>query len=332
MKVVIPLAGFGTRLRPHTFTKPKPMYPVAGKPVLGHLIDKLAGLDVSEYVFITGYLGDQVEKYIKANYGNVPSSFVEQKELLGQAHAISLAREHLQTDEPAFVIFVDTLFETDLTTLKTFNDDALIFVKEVDDPRRFGVAALDAQGYITRFVEKPPTMDNKLAVVGLYYFSSGKRLIDAVDMVMEKQIMLKGEYFLADAMTLLIESGAKFRTQEVSVWLDAGTPDAVLETNRYLLDHGKDNTAAAQAAATHSAIIPPVYIHFTATVDGSVIGPHVAIGANAKVSGSIIRDSIIDDGAQLANATLDQSLIGRNAKVQGRAATLNIGDTSAVSL
>jgi glucose-1-phosphate thymidylyltransferase len=330
MKVVIPLAGFGTRLRPHTFTKPKPMYPVAGKPVLGHLIDKLAGLDVSEYVFITGYLGDQVEKYIKATYSSVPSSFVEQKELLGQAHAISLAREHLQTDEPAFVIFVDTLFETDLSTLKTFKDDALIFVKEVDDPRRFGVAALDAQGYITRFVEKPATTENKLAVVGLYYFSSGKRLIDAVDMVMEKQIMLKGEYFLADAMTLLIESGAKFRTQEVSVWLDAGTPEAVLETNRYLLDHGKDNTAAAQSAATQSAIIPPVYIHPTASVDSSVIGPHVAIGANAKVSGSIIRDSIIDDGAQLATTTLDQSLIGRNAKVQGRAATLNISDTSSV--
>jgi glucose-1-phosphate thymidylyltransferase len=151
-------------------------------------------------------------------------------------------------------------------------------------------------------------------------------------MVMERQIMLKGEYFLADAMTLLIESGAKFRTQEVSVWLDAGTPDAVLETNRYLLDHGKDNSAVAQAAAANAAIIAPVYIHPSAKIEGSVIGPHVAIGANARVSGSIIRDSILDDGAQVTNAILDQSLIGRNSKVQGRPATLNIGDASAATL
>lgn len=328
MKVVIPLAGFGTRLRPHTFTKPKPLFSVAGKAVLGHLIDKLSGLDVSEYIFITGYLGDQIEKYIRENY-KVKAQFVEQKEMLGQAHAISLAREYLQTDEAVFVIFADTLFETDLNTLKSFTDDALIFVKEVEDPRRFGVAALDAQGYITRFVEKPSTDENKLAVVGLYYFSSGKKLINAVDQLLtRKDKMLKGEFFLADAMTMMIEGGAKFRTQPITVWLDAGLPDAVLETNRYLLAHGNGNTEEARAAAKNSAIIEPVYIHPSAKIEGSVIGPHVAIGANVKVTGSIIRDSVIDDSAEITNAVLEQSLIGQKAKVDGRASVLNIGDTS----
>ncbi|MFN8420435.1 MAG: sugar phosphate nucleotidyltransferase [Anaerolineae bacterium] len=325
MKVVIPLAGFGTRLRPHTHTKPKPLFPVAGKPVLGHLIDKLASLDVSEYIFITGYLGDQVEKYMAENY-RVNAHYVQQPEMLGQSHAIALARDYIATDEPVFVIFVDTLFETDLNTLKNYKDDALIFVKEVEDPRRFGVAALNSEGYVTHFVEKPATMENKLAVIGLYYFSSGKKLVAALDEQINNKIMTKGEYFLADAMTLMIKGGAKVRTQEVSVWLDAGTPEAVLETNRYLLDNGKDNSASVQGAL----VIPPVYVHPTATIMDSVIGPHVSIGANAKVTASILRDSIIDDNAQVANVQLETSLVGRNGKVEGRFKSVNIGDTSSV--
>src|SRR5438093_4930833 len=165
MKVVIPLAGFGTRLRPFTYTKPKPLINVAGKPVLGHLLDKIADLDVSEYIFIVGHLGEQVEEYVNTQY-KLPARFIEQKEMLGQAHAIWLAREHLD-DEPVFILFVDTLFEADLSTLGKTDSDALIFAKEVEDPRPFGVVTLDENQYITGFVEKPKTTENRLAVIGL---------------------------------------------------------------------------------------------------------------------------------------------------------------------
>src|SRR5579871_2789205 len=189
MKVIIPLAGFGTRLRPHTYTKPKPLINVAGKPVLGHLLDKIAGLDIEEYIFVVGYLGEQVEEYVNTNY-TLNARFVEQKELLGQAHAIWLAREYLD-DGPVFILFVDTLFEADLSNLERPDADAVIFVKEVEDPRSFGVVTLDKDNYITSFVEKPRTMDNRLAVVGLYYFKNGNKLINAIKELMERKIMTK---------------------------------------------------------------------------------------------------------------------------------------------
>src|SRR5258708_31434364 len=236
MKVIIPLAGFGTRLRPHTFTKPKPLINVAGKPVLGHLLDKIAGLDIEEYIFVVGYLGEQVEDYVKTNY-KLNARFVEQKELLGQAHAIWLAREYLD-EGPVFILFVDTLFEADLSHLERPDADAVIFVKEVPDPRSFGVVTLYAEGYITSFVEKPTSMDTRLAVIGLYFFKHGNALIKAIQELMDRKIMTKNEYFLADAMHLMVNAGCKFRIEPVSVWLDCGRPETVLETNRYLLEHG----------------------------------------------------------------------------------------------
>ncbi len=326
MKIVIPLAGYGTRLRPHTYTKPKPLINVAGKPVLGHLLDKIAGLPIDEYIFIVGYLGDQVEEYVKREY-HIPARFVEQSEMLGQSHAIWLARNFID-DQPTFVIFVDTLFEADLSTLDAPGADAVIFVKEVPDPRSFGVVTLDKDHYITGFVEKPSTMENKLAVVGLYYFKQGKKLIDAIQQTMDSKTVTKGEYYLADAMDIMVRSGMKFRTEPVSVWLDCGKPDTVLETNRYLLEHGSDN--AADFKGTDSIIVPPVHIDPTAIISRSVIGPHVTVAAGCEVTSSIIRDSILDEGATVKSALLEQSLVGRNARVEDRAHSINVGDSSAV--
>lgn len=327
MKVIIPLAGFGTRLRPHTYTKPKPLINVAGKPVLGHLLDKIAGLDIDEYIFIVGYLGDQVEEYVNTKY-KIPARFIEQRELLGQAHAIWLAREYLK-DEPVFIIFVDTLFETNLSGLSQLDSDALIFVKEVEDPRPFGVVTLDAKGYITRFVEKPATLDNKLVVVGLYYFEHSAPLVSAIDELMSRKLMTKNEYFLADAMQLMVERGIKFKTRQVTEWLDCGRPDTVLATNRYLLKHENDNSE--QAIHNEGVIIiPPVNIAPSAKIRNSVIGPYVTIGANCVIDSCILRDTIIDDGARCAYSLLEQSLIGRNAVVEGRFRQLNVGDSSAV--
>jgi glucose-1-phosphate thymidylyltransferase len=329
MKVIIPLAGFGTRLRPHTYTKPKPLINVAGKPVLGHLLDKLQGLDIDEYIFIVGYLGEQVEEYVKSEYQLKNVHFVEQKELLGQAHAIWLAREYLD-DSPAFILFVDTLFETDLTTLGKSDADAVIFVKEVEDPRSFGVVTLDKDEYITGFVEKPKVMDNRLAVVGLYYFKNGNKLIEAIrKLIFETQKKTQNEFFLADAMDIMVKEGDKFRIQQVSVWLDCGKPDTVLETNRYLLDNSRDNSTTLQIPAD-VIIVPPVNIHPSAQLTCSVIGPHVTIGANCVISGSIMRDTIIDEGSVCKDTLLEQSLIGRNARVEGRYRTVNVGDSSAV--
>jgi glucose-1-phosphate thymidylyltransferase len=328
MKVIIPLAGFGTRLRPHTYTKPKPLINVAGKPVLGHLLDKLKGLDISEYIFIVGHLGDQVEDYVNSEY-HLPAKFVEQKELLGQAHAIWLAREYIDS-EPIFILFVDTLFEADLTTLDAPGADAVVFVKEVEDPRPFGVVTLDQnQQYITGFVEKPKTMDNRLAVIGLYYFKNGKALIDSIQDLMDRKIMTKNEYFLADAMDLMVQSGCKIRTEPVSVWLDCGRPDTVLETNRYLLSHSRDNSAEYK---NHSdvVIVPPVNIHPSAKISQSVIGPNVTIAANCTISGCVMRDTIVDEGATCQDTLLEQSLIGRNARLEGRYRTVNVGDSSAI--
>ncbi len=327
MKVIIPLAGFGTRLRPQTYTKPKPMINVAGKPVLGHLLDKIAGLDIDEYIFIVGYLGDQVEDYVNAEY-HLPARFVEQKEMLGQAHAIWLARDYLD-DGPAFVIFVDTLFETDLSVLKAPTVDAVIFVKEVEDPRPFGVVTLDKDQFITRFVEKPTTMENRLAVIGLYYFKNGNSLIKAIMELMDRKIMIKNEYFLADAMHLMVQAGQKFRTAPVSVWLDCGRPETILETHRYLLEHGHDNSASL-TFGNDVIIVPPVNVHLSAKINRSVIGPHVTIGENCTISGSILRDTIIDEGATCTDTLLEQSLLGRNSRVEGRYRTVNVGDSSAI--
>ncbi|HLY26110.1 MAG TPA: sugar phosphate nucleotidyltransferase [Aggregatilineales bacterium] len=327
MKVIIPLAGFGTRLRPHTFTKPKPLINVAGKPVLGHLLDKLATLDIEEYVFVVGYLGEQVEEYVKSEY-KLNARFVEQNELLGQAHAIWLAKDYLH-EGPVFVLFVDTLFEADLSQLSKDDCDATIFVKEVDDPRSFGVVTLNKENLISGFVEKPKTMDNRLAVVGLYYFKNAQALIAAIQEQMNRKTMTNNEYFLADAMNIMLERHAKFQTAQVSEWLDCGKPDTVLETNRYLLEHGRDNSVIFQDRRD-VIIIAPVNIHPSATISHSIIGPHVTIAANCTITNSILRDTIVDTGATCKDTLIEHSLIGSNSKLEGHYRVVNVGDSSAV--
>lgn len=328
MKVVIPLAGFGKRMRPHTWSKPKPLVNVAGKPVLGHILDKLAHLDVNvdELIFIVGWLGEQIEAYYQTSGYPYPARYVEQKELLGQAHAIWLAREYLTG--PMLIIFVDTVFEADLKGLEASGLDGILYVKEVEDPRRFGVAVTDRNGLVQCLIEKPETFENRLAVVGVYYIHDSTWLLRAIEELMARGIQTKGEYYLADAFTLMIQQGARFGTREVWVWEDCGTPQDVLKTNRYLLEHGQDNGAVAPTI--HSVVIPPVYIAPSARVEHSIIGPYVTIAENSVVLRSIIRDSIIDEGAYIDDTMLDRSLIGKDAVVRGRYRVLNVGDSSQV--
>jgi glucose-1-phosphate thymidylyltransferase len=326
MKVIIPLAGFGTRLRPHTYTKPKPLINVAGKAVLGHILDKFAGLDVEEFIIVHGYLGEQIQDYMAKQYPQYHTQFVEQKELIGQADAILRCRPYVCG--PVLIVFVDTLFEANLSGLANETADAVAFVKEVNDPRRFGVAALDPDGYVTRFVEKPESVDNKLVVIGMYYIKDSLAVMHACQELMDRDIQTKGEYFLTDALNLMLEEGKKFRTQTVDVWEDCGKPETVLHTNRYLLEHGHDNSDKCHGNGY--LIVPPVHIAGTAVIKDSVIGPYATIADGCHITGSIIRDSIIDEDAILVDATLDQSLIGKGALVKSSYRKLNVGDSSSV--
>lgn len=323
MKVIIPTAGLGTRLRPHTYSKPKPLVSVAGKPVLGHILDTLSELPIEEIIFITGYLGNQIEDYVRTNY-TIPARYIEQTELKGQAHAVYLANEVVSG--PTIILYVDTIFEADLQKLTTLDADGAIYVSEVEDPRRFGVTFIE-DGWITRLVEKPDTDISRLAMIGLYYVRDAQRLMRAIEKMMEHNIQTKGEYYLTDALQLMIDDGARFVAEPVAVWEDCGKPETVLQTNRYLLDNGR-----AYSGPTHQGtiLVPPVYIDDTAQVSNSIIGPYVSIAAGAVVSNSIIRDSIINRDATIISATLQNSLIGDNAHVEGDFRELNVGDSSEI--
>ncbi len=331
LKIIIPMAGFGTRLRPHTWSRPKPLLSAAGDTVLGHVLKLLRtapGAEQAEFVFIVGYLGDQVQRYMRTEHPNIKTHFVEQKELLGQSHALAQARQFLHG--PTIVIFVDTVVETDFSGLDKEEADAVAWVKPVEDPRRFGVAAVDADGWVTGLIEKPSDMSNNLAVVGIYYFKRGEDLMAAIDEQMQTRARTKNEYFLADAIDLMLKKGFKMRIKVVDEWLDAGLPESVLETNRRLLDKGRDNSAEA-GQRSGVTIKPPVYIHPSATVEASTVGPYVSVGRDCVVRNSTIEDAILEPGALVEDSTLQNSMLGERSQVRGVHGTVNIGDDSQVN-
>jgi glucose-1-phosphate thymidylyltransferase len=331
LKILVPMAGLGTRLRPHTWSKPKPLISVAGKAVLGHVLDMFSEVphpENIEYIFIVGYLGEQIEKYVQENYPQLKAHYVVQEEMRGQSHAVYLAKEYLQG--PVILTFVDTLIEADLSFLEDEPTEGIVCVKPVEDPRRFGVATVNDEGYVQKLIEKPQDMENNLAVVGFYYFKRAEELLEAIEEQMRLDIQLKNEFFLADAINIMLERGLEMRTQPVDVWLDAGTSETVLETNRYLLDHSRDNSR--EAARQGVLINPPVYIHPSAHIVNSVIGPYVSLGADCYVESSILRDSILSDGAQVVDVILEKSLIGQKGCIHGRPRNLNAGDQTEVVL
>lgn len=334
LKVVIPMAGWGTRMRPHTWSKPKPLVNVAGKTSFEHLMDLFDTLpepNRTEYVFIVGpYLGEmQIPAFVEEHYPDISAHFVVQGEMKGQSHALYLARQYLTG--PMVMLFSDTLIETDFSFLEREKSDGVAWVKAVDDPRRFGVAEVNEDGWIKRLIEKPDTKENNLAVVGCYYFKSGENLMAAIEEQMQQDVKLKNEYFLADAINILLESGALMRVETVDTWLDTGTIDATLETNAFLLkrmDAKPDERPGVK-------IVPPVFIHSTAEVSEAVIGPDASIGPDCKISQAVIQDSIIAEGTHITKAALTHSLIGSNCVVEGQpnkeeASSLNIGDNSEV--
>lgn len=331
--IAIPMAGYGTRLRPHTWSKPKPLIHLAGKTVLDYVLaqfDTLPGIADARWVLIVGPNQlEQVREYMQAHYPGHDAHYVVQEVMRGQSDALYLAREYL--DGPMLMTFSDTLIETDLTFLKNTGLDGIAWVKQVEDPRRFGAAKVDGDGFITRLIEKPQDIRDNLVLVGFYYFKSGQALMHAIEKQKQQDLQLKGEYYLADAVNVLLEGGDRFATQPVEVWLDAGTRESLLQTNAYLLEHGCGDSAHA-AGLPGVKIIPPVYIPEDARLSNVVIGPHVSLGNKVELEQVTLSDCIIEDGTKITNSTLHHSHIGKDCRVEGVKGKLNIGDTSWVEL
>jgi glucose-1-phosphate thymidylyltransferase len=342
LKVIIPMAGWGTRMRPHTWSKPKPLVGVAGRTALDYLMDMFKTVPPSfqmEFIFVLGpNLGElQIPPFIAEHYPSIKAHYVVQAEMRGQSHALYLSREHLTG--PMIMCFSDTLIETDLSFIDGEQSDGVAWVKAVPDPRRFGVAEVEEQGWVQRLIEKPQNMQNNLALVGCYYFRRAEDILSAIEEQMQRDIRLKDEFFLVDAINIMLDRGARIRVEKTETWLDTGTIDSTLETNRYLLERDgptllPGNNGNGKTHRPDVKIVEPVFIHDTADVADSQIGPYASIGANCRVSGSVIEDSIIEADCEISDISLKRSVVGRQAKVQGRGTkevlTLNISDDSSV--
>jgi glucose-1-phosphate thymidylyltransferase len=324
MKVIIPLAGKGTRLRPHTYLTPKPMMKVAGKPVMSYVLDELKKLgNVEEIVYITGHLKEKVEEYARAEM-DVPSVFIEQKVQDGTAGAIALARDYV--DQPVLIIFVDTIFDADLSKVKSVDADGIIWVKEVEDYQRFGVVVTDKDGNMTKIVEKPKTPISKRANIGLYYMRNWKLLFEGIDHTL-KQPKNQGEYFLTDAFQYMIDKGAKIKVIDVLGWYDAGKIETMIETNEAMLRRGR---ARRPKNVGDSTIIDPVYIEDNVTLKKSKIGPNVSIGAGSVLDGAEVSHSIVGSNAKITKSVLKNSLVGDDTVVEGVKGEVTVGDHSEV--
>lgn len=323
MRAIIPVAGVGSRLRPHTFELPKVLLNVAGKPILGHILDKVITEGVTGATIVVGHMGDKIREYVAAAYPAFPVEYVEQEERLGLGHAIWLSR-HTLDGAPVLIILGDTIFDVDLAPVLKGKESAL-GVKAVEDPRRFGVAET-AAGYITRLVEKPEHPASNLAVVGLYYIVSSGLLTECLRELVERDIRTKNEYQLTDALQMMLERGEKMRTFPVEGWYDCGKPETLLSTNQALLDQ-KSTPRRVDGALVRE----PVYIAPTAVLKNCIVGPYTTVGDGAEIVDAVVRNSIIGEDARVERSLLDGSIVGSGSVVRGSYQRVNVGGSSEVS-
>jgi len=329
MKAVIPLAGRGTRLRPHTLTTPKPLVKVAGRPVMSYILDDLEALGVDEVVFVVGYLGDVVRAYVADEYPQLKAHYVVQEVQDGTAGAVKLAEPW--ADDELLILFVDTLFDADLTLVRRLDPawSGIIWAKEVEDYQRFGVVVTDAEGAMTRIVEKPSTPISKLANIGLYYIRDTPLLFKGIDHVLAAPASGSGEYYLTDAFQYMVDHGARIQTAPVGGWYDCGKVDTLLETHAHLLNTGRAGVdPSAQVEA--SRIDPSVRIEAGAVIRNSQIGPHVTVEAGAVLDGVTLRNTMVGAGSQLRGVTLHGSIIGDHSRVEGASGSLQVGPWSEI--
>ncbi len=325
MRAIIPVAGIGTRLRPHTHTIPKALVQVAGKPILGHILDEIIPLGIRDVVLVTGYMGGRVKSYVGEAYRDLNVCYVDQEERLGLGHAIYLTRECVENG-PTLIVLGDTVVTADFSSL-VGGERTLIGVKEVDEPQLFGVVEVEG-GMVKSLVEKPDVPPSNLAIIGLYYIVNTPLLYEALTDIVEGDVRTKGEYQLTDALKLMLERGEVMGTFSVEGWHDCGRPDTLLETNRFLLDRSGGNGSDIPG----SVVVPPVSIDPSATIERSVIGPHVSIAAGATILDSVVRNSILNAKAHVEKSLLDNSLIGEGAVVHGHFRRLNVGDSSEIEI
>lgn len=324
MKAIIPVAGIGSRLRPHTFSQPKVLLNVAGKPIIDHIMDKLIESGIDEAIIIVGHLGDKIEQHLKSRY-SIKMTFVIQSKQLGLAHAVHMCKPYCVDDEPLFIILGDTIFDVDLTPVLK-SEVSTLGVKEVEDPRRFGVAITEGER-ITKLVEKPEQPVSNLALVGLYYLRNAGSLFNSIEHIIEHNITTKNEFQLTDALQHMIDLGEEFSTFPVQGWYDCGKPETLLETNEVLL---KQNP---QVPSLPGCIInPPVFIAESASVSNAIIGPNTTIAEHVVVKDSIIMNSIIGQKSHVSDIMLDRSIVGNNAVVTAMGHELNIGDYSEIRM
>lgn len=322
MRAIIPAAGFGTRLKPHTYSLPKVLLNVGGKPMIGHIIDKILSYGINKATFVIGYLGEQIRDYVQQEYPSLDAAFVEQEELLGLAHAIKVAVPTLDHDE-IFIILGDTIFDVDLKSVFEKKVSSL-GVKTVEDYSRFGVAVCEDERII-KLIEKPKEPISKLALVGLYYIHNSEILIEAINELFSKKIKTRGEYQLTDALQIMLDKGEKITTFQVDGWYDCGKPETLLATNQFLL-----RTNGTNRKLENVIVIDPVFIAENAVVINSVIGPYTTISENCEITESIIRNSIVSSGAKIEKVLLENSIIGSNAIVKSNFKKLNTGDSSEI--
>jgi glucose-1-phosphate thymidylyltransferase len=324
MKIVIPAAGEGTRLRPHTHTQPKVLLNVAGKPILGHILDPLVRLKPSKVIFIVSAHSEKIAEFVRRNY-SFKVSFVRQDNPQGLGHAVYMARSEIG-DEPVLIILGDTIVNQDLFKKMQTKHDWL-GVKPVKDPQRFGIAEV-TNGIVRRLVEKPEHPKGNLALIGLYFIHSTEIFHDCLEEVIRGKITTGGEFQLTDVLQLMIEKGIKFRTVEVKEWYDCGKVEALLETNQKLLELNRNKVPRLRT----SLVIPPAYVSRSAKIESSILGPNVTVLEKAEISNSVVKNSILSEGCWIHNAILENSIIGRNARVTGKIKNLNVGDLSEIGV
>jgi glucose-1-phosphate thymidylyltransferase len=329
MKAIIPVAGAGTKLRPHTYTQPKALIPLAGKTVLSIIVDQLKNAGITEFIFVVGYLGDKIQDYVRFNYLNIQSHFVHQNDRQGIGHALKLTRDIVNNDE-IFIVLGDTLCEYDIDAVLK-SGESMLAVKKVDDPRNFGVAEIDADGKVTHVIEKPQIPKSNMALVGIYKIKESRLLFECLEDNMAQGIKTHGEFSITDALDCMIRKGANFKSFKVDSWFDAGKRETLLESNATLLKKFGGSMMSTQAYE-NTVIIQPVRIGKGCDIRNSIIGPNVTIGDNTTVDSSIIKNSIIGSFSNLFDIVLDYSIIGSDTGIRGETRTLNIGDNTDIDL
>jgi glucose-1-phosphate thymidylyltransferase len=329
MKIIIPVAGAGTRLRPHTYTQPKPLIPLAGKTIISFIIDSFIQQGQNDFIFIIGYLGEKIKNFINDEYPDINADFITQSERGGTGHAVFLTQELIRPDEELFIIFGDTICEYPLADFIT-SSESVIAVKKVDDPREFGVAEVSENGYIKRVVEKPMIPKSNMAMVGIYKINESKKLFELMRSDID-QLKPEEEYSLTSALESLIASGTPVKAHSVNNWYDCGKKEILLETNAILLEK-MEYPSESIPFFENSIVIHPISIGKNCNIQNSIIGPNVTIADNTQIIGSVVSDSIIGSYSEIHNVLLNESIIGSDAIIRGKNQSLNIGDNTELDL